>query len=62
MRPSYKGYLTYIEIQLSIMAAWKKYSLSVLRTSAQGYVANYERINRIFGLNTLFIARREILV
>jgi hypothetical protein len=30
------------------MAAWKKDSLSVLKTSAQSYVANFKRINEIF--------------
>jgi hypothetical protein len=34
MRPSDKGLLALIEIQLSIMASWKKDSLSVLRPSA----------------------------
>jgi hypothetical protein len=48
MRLSDKGTLTFIEIQLGIMAAWNKVSLIVLRTSAQSYVAKCECINRIF--------------
>jgi hypothetical protein len=44
-RTSYKGYIAFIEIQLSFMAAWKKGSLRVLRPPAQGYVANCERLN-----------------
>jgi hypothetical protein len=48
IRPSDKGYLAFIEIQLSIMAAFKEESLNFLKRSAQGYVANSERINGIF--------------
>jgi hypothetical protein len=43
-RPSYKGYLAFIEIQLSIMAARKINSLSVLRLSAEAFVAKFKRI------------------
>jgi hypothetical protein len=48
MKPSDQWYLAFIEIQLSIMATWKKDSLRVLGPSAQGYVANFQRINGIF--------------
>jgi hypothetical protein len=48
MRPSDKGYLAFNEIQLSIIATWIKDSLSVLKPSAQGYVADFKRINAIF--------------
>jgi hypothetical protein len=43
-----QGYLAFIHLKLSIMAAWKKDSLIDLRPSIQGYVANCERINGIF--------------
>jgi hypothetical protein len=48
MRPSDQGHLAFIEIQLSITETCKKVSFIVLIHSAEGYVANCERINGIF--------------
>jgi hypothetical protein len=62
MRSSDQGYVALIELLFCILAAGKCECLSVLRPSAERYVATCDRIFGLsFCLKTRFLVRRETL-